>query len=268
MTDPSPDLPAPQLLTTLSDGVLQLTLNRPAKRNALSAELYDALLAALSAASTDPAVRCIVLTGAGNSFCAGGDVGRMADTAAPGADAAPTFEDRVARLRRRTRIVELLHTMEKPSIAMLRGPAVGAGLSLALACDLRLGDASASMKTGFLQAGLPGDFGGHYFLARVVGAAKASELYLLSETLDAATCLHLGLLNRLVEAERLQDHVESIARAWAAASGPALAHIKRNLAFAGGRTLVEVLDEEAWRHVRCVDTPEHRTAVARLARRA
>lgn len=253
----------PHVLTSLENGVLQLTLNRPEKRNALSFEMYDALLAALESAATDAAVRCVVLTGAGGSFCAGGDVGRMSG----GQVQELTFDEKVARLRGRTRIVELLHTMAKPSVAMMRGPAVGAGLSLALACDVRVGDPSTFVKTGFLQVGLSGDFGGHYFLARAVGPARARELYLLPDRVEAADCLRLGVLNRLTAPERLQEDVAAIARAWANASAPALAHIKHNLEFAALQPLSRVLDEEAWRHVRCTETPEHKAAASAFSQR-
>jgi len=253
------------LLAVRQDGVLTLTLNRPERRNALSPQLYENLREQLSLAAADDAIGAVVLTGAGGAFCAGGDVARMAD-----ASAAETlsFEARANRLRRRAEICELLHEMPKLTLAMIRGAAVGAGLSIALACDMRIGDDTARLKTGFIDVGVPGDFGGHYFLPRIVGAARARELYLCSPLLDAGQAAALGLLNQKVAAEQLEAVVMAIARHCASHSRTAVGYMKRNLNDALGATLGEVLDAEAWRHVRCTETPEHRDAVrARAARR-
>ncbi|WP_459617336.1 enoyl-CoA hydratase [Bordetella sp. 2513F-2] len=242
------------LLIHADDGVRVLTLNRPQRRNALSLELYDRLLDALQQAANDPDVGAVVLTGAGGAFCAGGDVSRMAT------GEVPRFEQKVASLRRRSRICELLHAMPQPTVAMLRGPAVGAGLSLALACDLRIGDTSTRLRTGFLQVGLPGDFGGHYFLPRLVGMAKARELYLASPMLDAASALELGLLNQVCQPEALEPCVMELARRWAQGPRTALAYMKQNLNQGLDASLAEVLDGEAWRHVRCTETEDHKEA--------
>jgi len=249
-----------ELITQVEAGVLWLTLNRPERRNALSPTLYEALLESLACAASDAAVGAVVLTGAGASFCAGGDVARMnRQSQAQAAPAAPA--ERVAAMRRRTRIVECLHGMPKPTIAMIRGAAVGAGLSLALACDLRYGDSSAKLRTGFANVGLPGDFGGHYFLPRIVGPAKARELYLRSPMLSAAQALNLGLLNEVFSPEQLESEVAGIARALASGPQPAIAHIKANLNDALVLELAEVLDRECARHVECADSPDHKEAV-------
>jgi 2-(1,2-epoxy-1,2-dihydrophenyl)acetyl-CoA isomerase len=246
------DLP---LLSRCADGVLVLTLNRPERRNALSPELYELLLQALEEGSARDDVGAIVLTGAGGAFCAGGDVARMAGDSQP-----PSFEARVARLRRRARISELLHTSPKPTLAMMRGPAVGAGLSLALACDMRLGDESARLRTGFLQVGVAGDFGGHYFLPRLVGMARARELYLTSRMIEAGEALAMGLLNQLHPAAGLEDAAMAIAAGWANGPRTAIAYMKQNLNQGLDGTLAEVLDGETWRHARCVETADHKEA--------
>lgn len=246
------------LLKSNDGGVLVLTLNRPERRNAMSPELYEQLRAALEEAAVDAGVGAVVLTGAGGAFSAGGDVARMAGATAESL----SFEQRVARLRRRAGISELLHRMDKPTIAMIRGPAVGAGLSMALACDLRFGDTTARLKTGFLQVAVPGDFGGHYFLPRIVGMAKARELYLGSPMLEAAEAHSLGLLNRLLEPDALEDTVMTLARQWADGPRTAIAHMKRNLNKALHAPLGEMLDAECWRHVRCTETADHREATA------
>lgn len=248
----------PELISRSENGVLWLTLNRPERRNALSLELYAALLDALAAAESDDTVRAVVLTGAGNSFCAGGDVARMSRQSAS-ADT-PSPAQRIADLRARTRIVEYLHGMPKPTIAMIRGAAVGAGLSLALACDLRYADTSAKFRTSFVNVGLPGDFGGHYFLPRIVGPAKARELYLLSPMILAEQALELELLTGLFAPDALQTEVARIAGELAAGPQPAIAHIKANLNDGLAQDLPGILDRECARHIDCLDSADHKEA--------
>jgi 2-(1,2-epoxy-1,2-dihydrophenyl)acetyl-CoA isomerase len=245
-----------QLLKDQRDGVLTLTINRPERRNALSPEIYEDMRETLSTAADDSAIGAVVITGAGGAFSAGGDVARMA----AGAQEQPSYEERVARLRRRAEIGELLHTMEKPTIAMIRGAAVGAGLSMALACDMRFGDTTAKMRTGFLNVGLAGDHGGHYFLPRLVGMAKARELYLTSPMLDAQAALALGLLNSVLEPDALEEHVMKLAAGLASGPRTAIAYMKRNLNDGLHLPLGQMLDQESWRHVRCTDTADHREA--------
>lgn len=247
-----------ELITRTEAGVLWLTLNRPERRNALSPDLYAALLRALEAAGRDDAVGAVVLAGAGPAFCAGGDVARM--NRQSGEPPAPRPE-RIAALRARTRVVEHLHCMPKPTIAMIRGAAVGAGLSLALACDLRYGDPTAKLRTGFANVGASGDFGGHYFLPRIVGPARARELYLRSSMVPAGQALALGLLHELFSADRLETEVAAIARALANGPQPALGHIKANLNDGLALGLAEVLERECARHVDCVDSADHKEAV-------
>lgn len=252
-----PDSAGACLRQARQGGVLVLTLDRPERRNALSLPLYDALLDALRAAADDNEVGAVVLTGAGPAFCAGGDVARMAGSAGT---PPPPFESRVRALRRRTGICELLHTMPKPTIAMIRGPAIGAGLSLALACDLRYADTTARMRTGFVNVGLSGDFGAHHFLPRLVGMAKARELYFTSPMLDAGAALSLGLVNSVFEPDALEAAVMDVASRMADGPRTAIAYIKENLNDSPNLTLGEMLDRECWRQVRCTETADHREA--------
>lgn len=244
------------LLMEAADGVLTLIMNRPARKNALSLELYDSLLQALEEAAGDDSIGVVILTGAGDAFSAGGDVKRMASDVAP-----PSLEQRAETLRRRMRIVELLHQIRKPTIAMMRGSAVGAGLSLALACDLRIADTSIRLSTGFLKAGVPGDFGGHYFLPRYVGMAKAREMYLTSAIIEADEALRIGLVNQVVEIDALLSHVGDLARRMAAGPRTAMAYMKDNLNQALEASLPVMLDAEAFRHSRCLETRDHKEAV-------
>lgn len=246
------------LLERVEDGVLTLTMNRPDRLNALSWEMCDRLIRALSRAAEDRAVGAIVLTGTGRAFCAGGDVKSMAE----GQNAEQSYEERVADLRRRMEAARLLHEMAKPTIAMVRGPAAGAGLSLALACDLRIAGEDARFTTAFAKVGLSGDFGGHYFLTRIVGTAKARELYLLSPMIDAARALALGLVHRVVPDAALEAETLKTARALAAGPRVALGYMKQNLNLAEGASLAMVMDAEALRHTRCTATEDHREAAA------
>ncbi len=186
-----------ELLYRLENRVAVLTLNRPERLNALTRDMMQALLARLSACADDDAVGCVVLTGAGGAFCSGGDVRAQAKVAAEGS--AETPEQRTDQLRASMEASRLLHEMPKPTIAMVNGVAAGAGMSLALACDLRIAGRSARMTTAFAKVGLSGDYGGTWFLTQLVGTAKARELYYLSEVLDAARIEALGLANRVVD---------------------------------------------------------------------
>ena len=244
------------LLRSVHEGVLTLVMNRPERRNALSPELYDQLAQALLDAKDNRQIGAIVLTGAGDAFCAGGDVARMANSPAE----TLSFEQKAARLRGRNQITELLHTLPIPTIAMIRGPAAGAGLSLALACDFRYADETAKFKTAFINVGLPGDFGGHYFLPRIVGFAKARELYLLSPTLNAQQAKALGMLTEIFSRDTLEQDVTTIAQKFAKGPRQALALMKENLNQALQNTLSQTLDQEAFNHVTSTSSADHKEA--------
>jgi 2-(1,2-epoxy-1,2-dihydrophenyl)acetyl-CoA isomerase len=246
-----------ELLESASDGVALLTLNRPERLNALSPGMVGRLHDALVRLSGDPAVGAIVLTGAGRAFCAGGDVKAMGEPLEPSDD---LLEEMARSLRARMEVSRLLHEIPKPTLAMIRGPAAGAGLSLALACDLRIAGESARLGTAFARVGYSGDYGGSYFLTRLVGTAKARELYYTAEMLDAGPALALGMLNRVVPDADLER--ETLALAARIARGPriALSYMKRNLNAAESGDLAQVLDLEAWHHTRCGMTEEHREA--------
>src|SRR5262245_5496260 len=153
------------LLEAVKDGVAVLTLNRPERLNAMSGPMLDALQEALPRLAEDAAVGVVVLTGAGRGFCAGGDVKAMAEGSEMGGT---TLEERAQGLRARMEVSRWLHEMPKPTIAMVRGAAAGAGLSLALACDLRIAGDSARFGTAFARVGYSGDFGGSFFLTQLV----------------------------------------------------------------------------------------------------
>lgn len=248
------------LLATLDRGVLTLTLNRPDARNAMSRAMNQALQVQLASAELDPAVRCIVITGAGKGFCAGGDVKSMAATG-DGTLGALTIDEAIHLQRSNQReTAGRLFKMPKPTIASLPGAAAGAGLSLALACDLRVMASTAFMTTAFARVGFPGDYGGTYFMTQLVGAAKARELYFLSPRVSADEALRIGLTNWVCPPEDLAQRTAEIARTLA--NGPTVAYryMKENLNRAMGGGVDECLDLEATHHVHCGQTEDHREA--------
>jgi 2-(1,2-epoxy-1,2-dihydrophenyl)acetyl-CoA isomerase len=245
------------LIEQVKDGVAVLTLNRPDRLNAMSRPMLDALLEALPRLAEDPAVGVVVLTGAGRGFCAGGDVKAMAEGTELGGQ---TMEEKAQALRSRMETSRWLHEMPKPTIAMMRGPAAGAGLSLAMACDMRIASDTVKLGTAFARVGYSGDFGGSYYLTQLVGTAKARELYFTADLLDAQQALGLGLVNRVVADARLEE--ETMALASRLARGPRVAYryMKRNMNAAESASLKEMLDLEAWNHTRTGMTEDHREA--------
>jgi 2-(1,2-epoxy-1,2-dihydrophenyl)acetyl-CoA isomerase len=244
-----------ELLETIEDGVATLTFNRPERMNALSTPIMEGLLHGLPRLAGDPAVRVIVLTGAGRAFCAGGDVKSMAEGGEQRSAAEAT-----AHLRSRMEVSRILHELPKPTIAMINGPAAGAGLAFALACDLRIAGASARLVTAFVKVGLSGDFGGSFFLTRLVGTAKARELYFTGRPVDAEEALSIGLVNRVVPDDQLGDATMQLARTLAQGPQIALSLMKRNMNCAESDGLAQLLDMEAANMVQAARTEDHREA--------
>jgi 2-(1,2-epoxy-1,2-dihydrophenyl)acetyl-CoA isomerase len=248
------------LLASLDAGVLTLTLNRPDARNAMSRAMTQALADQLAAAELDPAVRCIVLTGAGKGFCAGGDVKGMA-AAGDGTVGNNTIDSAIHRQRINQRATAgKLFKMPKPTIAALPGPAAGAGLSLAMACDLRIMSSTAIMTTAFAKVGFSGDYGGTYFMTQLVGAAKARELYFLSDRVSAEEALRIGLANWVCEPDQLAAKTREIALRLATGATVAYRYMKENLNRAMNGEVDDCLDLEATHHVHCGQTQDHRDA--------
>jgi 2-(1,2-epoxy-1,2-dihydrophenyl)acetyl-CoA isomerase len=255
-------------------GVAWITLNRPDSLNAMGGQLMPMLAGFLRDASNDREVRCVVLTGAGRAFCAGGDVKGMAagrdavlNAQAGGASngtpasAAAGLAAGVEGLRQSQRATSLmLHTMPKATIAMVNGHAVGAGLSLALACDIRVASDRAKLGTIFRNVGFSGDFGGSYFLQKLVGIGKARELYFTGEIVEAADALRIGMVNRVVEHEKLE--AETLALAEQIATGPTLAfaRMKENLNRGETCDAATALDAEALNMQLSGMTNDHREA--------
>lgn len=246
------------VLFDLEEGVATLTLNRPDRRNALSVPMIIQLGEFLAEAEEDPRVRALVLTGAGRSFCAGGDVQQFNEDGGEGKGATEVDPDAVAeQIRHQELTVGRLHSFAKPVIASLPGAAAGAGLGLAFAADLRIGTPRTVMATAFATVALSGDFGVTWFLDRLVGPARARELLLLNPRLDGQACLDLGLVNEMVAEDELAGRTRELARQLA--DGPALAlrHIKANLYEVPFQTLSEAMLSEVPRHKECGLTEDH-----------
>jgi len=248
-----------ELLAELRNGVAILTLNRPESRNALSDTLSPALRRSMARLRVEEEVRCVVITGAGTAFCAGGDVKGMggASRSAP-RTATEAIDDLTERQRTLT---GALYSLPQPTIAALPGPAAGAGLSIALACDIRIAAESAFVTTGFANIGLSGDYGASFFLTQLVGTAKARELFYTADRLDAASCERLGIVNRVVPAERLMDETMELAERLAAGPTVAYRYMKQNLDRALRTDLDTCLAHEARGTVRSAMTEDHREAV-------
>lgn len=265
------------ILTALNDGVLTLTLNRPHRLNAFTAEMHRQMLHALREAARDPAVRVIVIAGAGRGFCAGYDVAEGAKPAVGDEIAVKwaddpkwmSVENIAARLREDAEIPYLLHTMPKITIAAIRGPAAGSGLCLAAACDLRIASDTAMFKTAFSSLGRCGDPGGSYYISKLIGSPRAREFYLLDEKMSAETAREYGLVNRVVPDAELDGAVTELAGKFAKGPSAAYGYIKQNINFAETATLPEVLTSEALANARASQTHDAKEAVqAFLEKRA
>jgi len=243
-----------QVLVQCVDGIATVTMNRPEKLNALTTAGFVELTNTLRELALDDRAAVVIVAGAGRAFCAGGDVSSMA------ADAEftePTLEGRAQTLREAMDCARILHDMPKPTIAMVRGAAAGAGLSIALSCDLRIASTNARFVTAFKEVAYSGDFGGSYFLTKLVGPSKARELYFLSERLDAERALKLGIANIVVAEANLDAETRAIAARLAAGPRIAYRYMKRNLNAAETLSLAQIMDLEAWHHTRCGMTADH-----------
>ena len=245
----------PDLVEIVEDGVAILTLNRPENLNALSDDIRLGLLEALPRLGADDSIGCIVLTGAGRGFCAGGDVKTMAGRSAKG------FEERAAGIMQSGRIPMLMHNTPKPIVAMINGVAVGAGLSMAAACDIRVAARSARFGTGFIKIGLSGDWGGTWTLTRLVGTAKARELFFTGDIIEANEAMRIGLVNRVADDADLFATTMTLARRIASMPHVALGYTKKNLAAAETGDFATSLDMEAFNQARCSQLEDHREAV-------
>jgi enoyl-CoA hydratase/carnithine racemase len=245
------------LIYETKDRVATLTLNRPDRMNALGGTLREDLYSALSAAIDDAEIRVIVFTGAGKAFCAGGDVKAMAEAKADGR-ARPLME-RVAPGRDRT--VLLMRDSPKPLIAAVNGAAAGAGMNLALACDIRIASTAAKFSQAFVRRGLHPDWGGTYFLPRIVGMAKAAEMIFTGEVIDAETARALGIVSALHAPERLMAATYELAAKIALGPPIAIRLARRALYHNQDADLRSALEFETFAQNICFETEDAREGI-------
>jgi len=248
-----------ELLCEIRDRVALITLNRPEARNALSDRLTPALRRMIKQCGDDPKVGALLITGAGNAF-APAAMSRAMGSNATKAEIA--LEQRVGRpANEATHPDRRAGGGEKPTIAALPGPAAGAGLALALACDIRIAAESAIMATGYARIGLTGDYGIAWLLTRLAGTSRARELMFLSERIDARRCETLGLVNRVVPDAELRETAFALAKSLAEGPSIALGYMKDNLDHALTSDFLDSMDREAEKMVRAARTTDHKEAV-------
>jgi 2-(1,2-epoxy-1,2-dihydrophenyl)acetyl-CoA isomerase len=245
----------PDLIETVKDGIALLTLNRPENLNALSDDIRVGLMEALTRLGADNAIGCIVLTGAGRGFCAGGDVKTM------GKRAVKVFEERAAGILFSGQVPALMHRTAKPIIGMINGVAVGAGLGMASACDIRIAGRSARFGAGFIKIGLSGDWGTTWSLTQLVGTAKARELMFTGDMIDADEALRIGLVNKVVDDAELLATTMAMAERIASMPHLALGYTKKNLDVATTGDFAASLDAEAFNQARCSQMEDHHEAL-------
>lgn len=246
-------MPYQTILYTAREGILTITLNRPEVYNAFNEQMKRELNEALKEAEKDAAVRCMVLRGAGDkAFCSGQD---LKEHVAQNRSLRESLEKSYNPMVRRIR------SMEKPVVAMINGVAAGAGLSLALACDMRIASENARLIEVFIRIGLVPDSGSHWFLTRLVGVGKAFELASLGDEVSASDALRLGLVNKVVPAPQLEEETERIASRLAQSPTKAIGLIKRALNKAAFSDLDTILDYEAYLQEIASRTEDHREGV-------
>jgi enoyl-CoA hydratase/carnithine racemase len=256
-----------QLLCETRERVATITLNRPAARNAMTPELTTALRKAIAWAGSDADIGAIVITGAGSAFCSGADVKAMGSRPAPDAnEPKPTAESQFQEMRaRHHEIAGALRKLRKPTLAVLPGPAAGAGMAIALACDLRIAAESAFLSTAYARIGLSGDYGMAWLLTRVVGPARARELMLTAERVAAEKAERIGLVNQVVADDELESAAFALARQLAHGPQVAFAYMKDNLDEALDIDHATAIDREADRLLKSRSTQDHREAVRAFA---
>lgn len=243
------------ILYAVEAGVATLTLNRPEALNAFTDQLASEVLDALKAVERDPAVRALVITGAGKAFCAGQDLQAVRERPAD-----HSFRQHL--LKTFNPLVTRLAALEKPSIAAVNGAAAGAGFGLALSCDLRYASEAAKFRMAFIGIGLAPDSGTSYFLPRLIGSGRALELAYTNELIDSATALNLGLVNKVLPAADLLPQTQALAAKLAAGPTRGYGLTKRAMRQAATHSLADALDYEAHLQDIAGRTADHAEGVA------
>jgi 2-(1,2-epoxy-1,2-dihydrophenyl)acetyl-CoA isomerase len=252
-----PDMDQRHVLFTLDGRVGTITLNRPGKLNAFAGEMRQELAGVVGEATSDDRVRVVVITGAGRAFCAGADVAYLQDLITTG-----DWESARELVEVGAKVVSAIASLPKPVIAAVNGPAAGGGANLALACDVRIASDRASIGQTFNRIGLHPDWGGTYFLPRLVGPAKALELMFTGDMIEAQEGLRLGLFNRVVPHERLMEETRALAERLAEKPPIALALAKQAVRRSFDATLQVMLDVELDHQSRCFTSEDAREGIS------
>lgn len=233
-----------------------ITFNRPQALNALSGDMLTRSAELAIEVAEDDDIRCVIITGAGRAFSAGGDVKAMASRRAPGEGGAPAPASTVDS----TEVSRLLYEMPKPTIAAICGPAAGGAMGIALSADIRIATEDARLVPAFARVGLSGDYGGTWLLQRLVGPSMAKEIYFRSKPIDAASALKLGLVSRVVPNDQLMPEAMALAREFADGPTRAFGLMKDNFAFGATHTFAETLKHEAENFRKATHTTDHKEA--------
>ena len=242
----------------ISDRVALITLNRPETLNALTPGMRVSLLTAINDANTNDQVRVIVITGEGRGFCSGGDVKAMNEARRSGQ--ANALDDRIAPIR--DKVVLAMRNTDKPVIAAVNGHAAGAGMNIALACDIRIASSNAKFGQTFAKRGLHPDWGGTYFLPRIVGMAKACELIWSGRSIDANEAHQLGIVSEVTPPDELMNAVFELARSFAAGPPIAIRLAKRAMYRGMDTSLEEALEFETFAQNICSATQDAKEGIA------
>jgi len=246
------------LIYEVRDRVATITLNRPERLNALTPAMRESMLSAMQHADADSEVRAIIVTGAGRGFCSGGDVKAMAEAREKGT--VNPMDERIAPIR--DRVVLAMRNADKPVIAAINGAAAGAGMNIALACDIRIAARDIKMGQTFSKRGLHPDWGGTYFLPRIVGIAKACELIWSGKLISADEALDLGIVTRLTEPEQLMSEAMELARSFADGPPIAIRLAKRAMYKNMDTSLEEALEYETFAQNICAATKDAKEGIA------
>jgi 2-(1,2-epoxy-1,2-dihydrophenyl)acetyl-CoA isomerase len=243
------------LLIDISNNILNIKFNRPESKNAITRDMFEKLLITLEGCKTNNSIRAIFLSGAGGSFSAGGDVKDMATR-----EDNSSLQEKTSNLRRIMGVSELLYSLPIPTISIINGPAAGAAFAIALACDMRIATNNAKFITAFSKIGFSGDFGGSFFLTKIVGTAKARELYYLSDMIDANEAKDLGIANKIVDESSIDKYVETMKLKFQNLPPIAIKYMKKNLNNAELGNLDLSLNNEALFMMICSETEDHKNA--------
>ena len=255
------------IIYEISDRVATISLNRPDRLNALSPAMRRELLDAVVTADGDPDVGAMIVTGLGRGFCSGGDMKAMNDAGGAGRTAGTDTEAKHAALNEkiapvRDRVVLAMRNATKPVIAAINGPAAGAGMNIALACDIRIASTVASFGQTFSRRGLHPDWGGTYFLPQIVGTAKAAELVWSGKMIDSAEALRLGIVSELVEPDDLMATATDMATSFASGPPIAIRLAKQSIYKSLNSSLEEALEYETFAQNICAATADSREGIA------